>query len=101
MGGKVKLSKESIMEQNMKKAFEIAAEIASKYGLTLDEYDFDYDHEDSAWVVTPYQGDGGFKCREGLWWGVNIDSFNIRLMEGDFDMFDEVAKALADIYPEE
>ena len=89
------------MEKEFIKAFAIAAEIASNFGLTLREEDFDYNYSNSTWVITPYQGDSGFSCRDGLWWGENIDSGNIRYMDGDWDMFDEIAKALDGIEPDD
>lgn len=84
-----------------KEAFDIASKIANKYGLTLNESDFNYNKEDSTWSITPYEGASGFKCRDGLWWGVDIDSYNIRFMEDDFDMFDEITDALDGIYGED
>lgn len=89
------------MKKAFVKAFAIAAEIASKYGLTLLEDDFDYNYSNFTWVITPYDSDSGFECQDGLWWGVNIDSWTVRFMDGDWDMFDEIAKALDGIEPED
>ena len=71
------------------------ATICEKYGFPFHSEDLEYDNFERMWYFTPYAGDSGFKCQDGLWWGVNIDSYNVRFMDGDFDMFDEIAKALA------
>lgn len=69
--------------------------IGEKYGLPISDDDIRYSEPEDMWYITPYQGGSGFSCQDGVWWGENIDSYSVRFMENDWDMFDEIAKYLA------
>lgn len=79
----------------LKEVFNKVKEIGEEYGVNIKHYDFGID-EDGRWRITPYEGEGGFCCQGNLWWGENMDSYTIRFMEGDFDMFDEITEYLKD-----
>lgn len=70
--------------------------IAEKYGLFISDDDIRYDEYDDTWYITPFEGQGGISCRGGMWYAEGINSFNFRLIrEDDWQMFDEIAAALA------
>lgn len=72
-------------------------EIGQKYGLNIRDYDISYNYGLELWYVLPYEGNSGFSCQDGVWWGESIDSYSVRFMENDWDMFDEIARYLADV----
>lgn len=74
--------------------------IANNYGLTINEEDIRLKMDDgySMWFLTPYEACSGVKYEyngsEGYWWFVNADSYTIRFMKNDFDMFDAIGEYL-------
>ena len=87
------MTKEKTYGQNSV-ATSAVATICKEYGFPFYEEDLEFDEFEDMWYFTPYEGEAGFRCKYGFWWGVNLDSYTIRLMECDFDMFDKIAKAL-------
>ena len=80
--------------------FKNVKQIAYNYGLTINEDDFYLKVKDGAlmWFLTPYEACSGvmyeYNNSEGYWWFVNADSYTIRFMENDFDMFDAIGEYL-------
>ena len=78
----------------------VMKEIADYYGVELTP---DMIKVTEQWNILPYNEVSGCACTNGgnLWWGINIDSGNVHIMEEDgaFDMFDEFADYLQYIDP--
>ena len=76
-------------------------EIGQKYGINIWDNDIHYNKGKDLWYILPYEGESGFSCQDGIWWGERIDSSSVRYMDGDWDMFDEIADYLNDVIYEE
>lgn len=75
-------------------------QIAKCNGVSINDEDFRLEREDGLlyWFFTPYECGSGVKYEHNgfeFWWFVNADSYTIRFMESDFDMFDEIGKYLS------
>ena len=81
--------------------FKNVKQIACNFGLTINEGDFYLKVEDGSlmWFLTPYEACSGvmyeYNSSDGYWWFVNADSYTIRFMEDDFDMFDAIGDYLS------
>ena len=87
---------ELLIASEQEKANQIVAEICGEYGMEKDAQVW-YDEEDGMWHFHNLDGDAGMRCTDGLWWLVNVDSGNVREMEGWIDIYDEIAEALNDL----
>ena len=84
-----------------KEIFNNVKQIAYNYGLSICENDFYLREEDGIpmWFLTPYEGCSGVKYEYNggdYWWFVDADSYTIRFMEKDFDMFDAIGEYLTE-----